>query len=156
MNFSMASASSATCTSCSKPAANKCGGCKTLSYCSKDCQSKDWPNHKATCKDVQLEKRLTRICGIIQQAYLEFTEATWDTPILRVEENGRTLVVYDGDQRMNKDYFLPFPEDLMVNKHMKMAIICAWKCGEALAWTHNVLARFLEGKTGRLLPKGLN
>ena len=27
-----------------------CSPCKTIRYCSRDCQSRDWPRHKAACK----------------------------------------------------------------------------------------------------------
>lgn len=30
----------------------KCGGCKQFSYCSKECQSKDWKGHKFVCKSL--------------------------------------------------------------------------------------------------------
>ena len=28
-------------------------GCKSFSYCSKDCQRSDWPSHKRLCKSIQ-------------------------------------------------------------------------------------------------------
>lgn len=31
-----------------------CGGCKTIRYCSKDCQLQDWPNHKKVCSRLYL------------------------------------------------------------------------------------------------------
>ena len=31
----------------------RCAGCKSFSYCSKDCQRSDWPSHKRVCKSVQ-------------------------------------------------------------------------------------------------------
>ncbi|KAK7039530.1 hypothetical protein R3P38DRAFT_3310802 [Favolaschia claudopus] len=44
-----------TCATCYKPETKKvkysrCGACKKPAYCSKECQAKDWPNHKRTCK----------------------------------------------------------------------------------------------------------
>ena len=30
-----------------------CAGCKSFSYCSKDCQRSDWPSHKRLCKSIQ-------------------------------------------------------------------------------------------------------
>lgn len=30
-----------------------CGGCRSVQYCSKDCQSNDWSRHKATCRSIR-------------------------------------------------------------------------------------------------------
>ena len=39
------------CSSCNKEKCTlQCDACKTEYYCSKECQLKDWPNHKDTCK----------------------------------------------------------------------------------------------------------
>src|SRR6184192_371695 len=35
--------------SCGKPNACRCSRCKKVSYCGRDCQIKDWPDHKAVC-----------------------------------------------------------------------------------------------------------
>jgi len=38
------------CEVCKLPAALKCGKCREVSYCSKECQAKDWKaGHKVTC-----------------------------------------------------------------------------------------------------------
>ena len=31
----------------------RCAGCKSFSYCSKDCQRSDWPSHKRLCKSIK-------------------------------------------------------------------------------------------------------
>lgn len=41
-----------TCANCCKEndgSFKKCGGCKTVAYCSKDCQKSGWPLHKGEC-----------------------------------------------------------------------------------------------------------
>ncbi|MBX9706219.1 MAG: zinc finger MYND domain-containing protein, partial [Gammaproteobacteria bacterium] len=38
------------CAGCGKNASLRCGGCHTVSYCSKDCQTAHWPTHRLSCK----------------------------------------------------------------------------------------------------------
>jgi len=44
------------CNKCGKSPGNEteklqfCGACKKVEYCSKDCQKKDWKDHKTACK----------------------------------------------------------------------------------------------------------
>lgn len=40
------------CSACTTTLA-KCGLCKCTAYCSKNCQTKDWPDHKPICKTLQ-------------------------------------------------------------------------------------------------------
>ncbi|XP_017109543.2 zinc finger MYND domain-containing protein 10 homolog [Drosophila bipectinata] len=37
------------CATCQAKAKKKCANCKQVHYCSRDCQLKDWPQHKTTC-----------------------------------------------------------------------------------------------------------
>ncbi|ALC45202.1 CG11253 [Drosophila busckii] len=37
------------CATCQKVAKKKCANCKQIQYCSRDCQLKDWPQHKSKC-----------------------------------------------------------------------------------------------------------
>ncbi|XP_013113063.2 zinc finger MYND domain-containing protein 10 homolog [Stomoxys calcitrans] len=37
------------CENCSNIAEKKCSKCKTIYYCSRECQLDDWPNHKSAC-----------------------------------------------------------------------------------------------------------
>ena len=36
-------------------------GCKSFSYCSKDCQRSDWPSHKRLCKSIQSLEPLNQL-----------------------------------------------------------------------------------------------
>tara|TARA_R110002003_G_scaffold110_5_gene9291 strand:+ start:4780 stop:5205 length:426 start_codon:yes stop_codon:yes gene_type:complete len=141
----MAPNTGAECATCGDAATNKCGGCKTYVYCGRECQAKAWPEHKITCKDVQLEKHLSRAAEIAHQAYLTFREDTWDTPIAKIEDTEDALIIYDGDQSLNKDYFVDFPHHLIKNRRAKMAILSMMMCNEPLAWMHNLLQGLVGG-----------
>ena len=40
------------CQVCGKDGRKKCGGCGKVQYCSRDCQTLDWKNHKTVCRKV--------------------------------------------------------------------------------------------------------
>lgn len=40
------------CGGCQKVAKKKCANCKQVHYCSRECQLKDWPSHKDSCKAI--------------------------------------------------------------------------------------------------------
>jgi hypothetical protein len=44
------------CFVCQKPGEKRCTKCWVARYCGKNCQTKDWPNHKAWCKQLPLFK----------------------------------------------------------------------------------------------------
>lgn len=41
------------CSNCQKPAETKCGRCKSVFYCSVECQKEQWPKHAKICKVVE-------------------------------------------------------------------------------------------------------
>ncbi|KAF1834600.1 hypothetical protein BDW02DRAFT_588746 [Decorospora gaudefroyi] len=130
----MATEAQAVCTVCGEPARSKCSACETDTashhYCGTACQTKDWPRHKRVCKelqDQQLAKTLARVADIAQQAYYDFRQNTWDTPIVKIEDGDDALVIYDGDQLKKAKHFIRFPEHL------------------PLAWMHNFITGLLEG-----------
>ncbi|KAF1846045.1 uncharacterized protein K460DRAFT_386407 [Cucurbitaria berberidis CBS 394.84] len=127
------------CSTCGDPATNKCGACKTAYYCTKDCQNKDWSKHKVHCKD-PFEKPLALAADLIQAAWLNFRENTWDTPIERVEVKEDELITYDGDQWAKSGQFVKFPNDLMPNDSVKAGVLCNMMCNEPLAYLYNFIS----------------
>ena len=47
---------SSSCHICGNVIASACGGCGNVSYCGRDCQRKDWKNHKNQCKCYKITK----------------------------------------------------------------------------------------------------
>ena len=52
----LATSSSSNCARCGNSAKNRCGACKSIFYCSTNCQREDWKRHKAKCKAIQLDQ----------------------------------------------------------------------------------------------------
>ncbi|KAH9867251.1 hypothetical protein IAQ61_007843 [Plenodomus lingam] len=136
-----------TCAACGNPATDKCSGCRSINYCGKFCQTTHWKSHKLTCEQRLLEKALSRVAILVQKAYFDFSEQTFDTQIIKVEECGDQWLIQDGDQQRKRTYFVKFPQHLMKNEQMKQAVLCAWKCNEALGFLHQLLSGLLDGKS---------
>ncbi len=47
------------CTICGSPTKSRCAQCHSVSYCGKECQSKDWKTHKPTCRSLAGGKWIT-------------------------------------------------------------------------------------------------
>ena len=48
------------CSLCGGPAASSCGRCKSVKYCSRNCQKLDWPRHKATCEAARKSRKVSK------------------------------------------------------------------------------------------------
>jgi hypothetical protein len=145
----MATEPQAQCEACGKPATSKCRGCKTdtyaHAYCGPECQKTDWPKYKSVCKDLQLEHTLERVAVVAQDAYLNFRELTWDTPIDRIETRAGEIITYDGDQMLNTRMFLKFPSKMIKEEKMRAAILTNWMCNEPLAFMFTLMTKLLQG-----------
>jgi hypothetical protein len=49
-----------TCSHCQKTSSKTCRSCRSVSYCSRSCQCKDWYLHKLICQRIQAERRSMR------------------------------------------------------------------------------------------------
>ena len=45
------------CGKCGKETKQKCGKCKIVFYCSKECQTSEWPSHKKFCQIAKLDEK---------------------------------------------------------------------------------------------------
>jgi hypothetical protein len=149
----MATGAEAACVVCREPAHNKCGACNpdtsSPHYCGKACQVKDWPAHKETCKDIQLEKKLTRVAAILQQGYCDFRKNTWDRRIVKIERLWNDdLVLHEADRirGINAKYFLQFPQHLVTDKRTGDAMLCVNVCNDPPAWMYSIIEGLLKGE----------
>lgn len=44
------------CSVCDKEATQRCSGCQSVYYCSRDHQRKDWKNHRSACRSYRIER----------------------------------------------------------------------------------------------------
>ncbi|KAH7072708.1 hypothetical protein BKA63DRAFT_48760 [Paraphoma chrysanthemicola] len=145
----MASEPTPNCHVCDKPTANKCSGCKSTarphSYCSQECQKKDWPKHKKACSDLKMEYWLAHAAVILQGAYLMLRQNTWDMPIRDIEVLEDKVIIHRGTDN-DKDYFVEFPKHLVKEDgdDVRNQVLCTWVCAESLAWMHDLAARLLS------------
>ncbi|UPX17777.1 uncharacterized protein EKO05_0008115 [Ascochyta rabiei] len=137
---------STACAVCKTSTTNKCTGCKTHTYCSKDCQAKDWSAHKVLCKDTQLERKLARVAEVVHEAYLTFRENTWDGVITKVEDKEDALIIHDGNNWGNPQHFTAFPHDVVPNsRRAKLGVLTAWTCDEPYAFMDTLIVKLLDG-----------
>ncbi|KAF5847890.1 hypothetical protein GGP41_009126, partial [Bipolaris sorokiniana] len=136
------------CAACGNPASNVCVGCKSDTYsryyCGKVCQTNDRPNHKNACKDAQLEKALTRIAEIVQQAYLNFCETTWDVPVLRIDRVPDGLEIHWADRTKSTSHFSRFAAHLAISQNVHEATLVAMCCNEPQAHLHGLIKALVE------------
>lgn len=108
------------------------------------CQTNDRPNHKNACKDAQLEKALTRIAEIVQQAYLNFCETTWDVPVLRIDRVPDGLEIHWADRTKSTSHFSRFAAHLAISQNVHEATLVAMCCNEPQAHLHGLIKALVE------------
>src|ERR1043165_7878559 len=48
------------CNVCQKPSKSQCGKCHQTYYCSKECQKKDWKEHKKSCGNLSTQQSISK------------------------------------------------------------------------------------------------
>lgn len=87
-----------TCAKCGKPATEKCGDCKKIFYCSKECQSTDWKKHKHQCNPILKDADVT--------SFLTWLSKEAGVPVRKINFGLLTRVIseFDGRSIMIDDY----------------------------------------------------
>ncbi|KAF1995141.1 hypothetical protein P154DRAFT_611366 [Amniculicola lignicola CBS 123094] len=88
-----------------------------------------------------------RAADILQVAYLDFRETTFDACIRKVEVRNDRLIAYDDPWQRGKfnGTFAKFPSHLVSNHKDKMALLCCMCCDEPYGYFKRVIEELLEG-----------
>jgi hypothetical protein len=147
-------AAAAECFVCGTPTTKPCSGCSDdprgettpTHYCSRDCQTKDWPAHKETCQHTRARKQLYRGAALAQDLFFVFRETLWEHEVkwLKVDGQEMTLQTFDGDQKMWP--LCPFPDGLVATVEVKRALLSMHNCGLAVGYMHDFFQQMFKGK----------
>jgi hypothetical protein len=131
------------CSRCNEPTTQKCAACKATYYCGSECQTKDWKDHKKTCKDLVMGKIIQRAGEVLQKSYLQFSEDTFSVYIKKIVDKGEFLEIYPG---IKNGWFMPFPHHLIKNEKDKAAVLTTMQCNESYAYMYGFVNNLLKGK----------
>jgi MYND finger len=109
------------CSVCNVPCPNslKCGHCKNVQYCSKACQSKNWPEHKTLCvQNVEL---------------VDLVQTVW-TILLDPLATQTKLCYYHGTKMIKSNLRVWFFEELCYDTNLEEAIEIAKTAVSTKSW----------------------
>ena len=80
------------CTVCGIPTAKKCGKCGKVWYCSRNCQTQDWKNHKGNCNPFDIKETEGKGLGVFATLDLDVGDLiVREDPILQFDGPGSFL-----------------------------------------------------------------
>ncbi|KAF2134012.1 hypothetical protein P153DRAFT_392635 [Dothidotthia symphoricarpi CBS 119687] len=130
------------CATCGKiPAVKRCSACKTVKYCSEQCQKNDWnPRHMQQCN---IEQRVKRAGALLQKLFLEVRERNFNFRIRSVERSSGELSYTPEPKVPGRLY--RFETDVQVSNAEKKMILSASTCMFSIAYFYDILRKMLEG-----------
>jgi hypothetical protein len=70
------------------------GDAIAIFYCGRDCQTKDWSDHKSHCRIMKRRQKLLRAANILQRALLTYRDILYDIDLTKIEEKDGMLYLY--------------------------------------------------------------
>lgn len=149
------------CSSCGADATTSCAGCtnvvclpsstKTWTYyCSKDCQGKDWLNHKETCKLLKNEidqQSFINAAQFLLDVFYVFRFTSFDLSVKSVEWVGDDLVVHEGKYEEGARV-VDAPFDLMksFDKETNTLLLSLMACDDTQGHMHHLIKMIMLGE----------
>ncbi|KAF5002171.1 hypothetical protein FGRMN_547 [Fusarium graminum] len=96
-------------------------------YCSRECQTEDWPNHKKKCNNLKRRKSLVRAVKLLKATFIAYREVMFDLHVTKIKTCGRALVVAHDRKRLG--WPAGFPGHLISNSEHKEAVLV-----KSMAW----------------------
>ena len=84
---------------------HQCGRCRSVSYCSTECQKAHYPAHKTNCYKVNLDRTVHRAGKLLQQIFYLFREKMSTEDVQSITRSATRFVVYM-DALQTSDRFL--------------------------------------------------
>jgi hypothetical protein len=153
MGVSNTAETTSLCVVCGKEAKLWCQACKfnindeetRTWYCSKECQTQHWVQHKAHCLEITSDIQVHRGARLAQAAFYIFRKHAFDVIVAHIREDKNLLVLRQQNPNVVNDMFIPFPQHLVPNKEAEEMLLTYCACEESVAILHNLLRMAFNG-----------
>jgi hypothetical protein len=135
------------CSICPNAGTLICPGCQDIplhagtKYCSKECQSADWANHKELHRAFKERKTLFRAAEVLQAVYYIYLEATIVSKPKRIERFPGRMIVH-----VNPLAPLEAPFSGFADEQEKFSFLTSISSSRMVRWMQDILVHMTKGK----------
>lgn len=154
------------CKICAADASTSCAGCTNVVcllntdhtrtyYCSKDCQTQDWLQHKDSCKKIKAQiedQSVINAAQFLTNAFYLYRLAAYDISVKSAAWKDTDLVVHEGDY--DKSYenggrVVDIPLDIMrdASGDTNKMLLSTYACDDLLGHLHHLIKLIMLGKS---------
>lgn len=135
------------CSGCSHAPEYQSGDSRVVFYCSRECQTLDWPNHQDYCENMQQRKILLRAAQVLKAAMLAYRETVYDVDLTKIEYRDGVLYLHQSQRSVSSQSKRgPFPNHLTDNIDHKEAALVKSQSTAATALLGPLTRKLLGGK----------
>ncbi|CAI7643443.1 unnamed protein product [Penicillium crustosum] len=134
------------CSGCSHAPEYQSGDSRVVFYCSRECQTLDWPNHQDYCENMQQRKILLRAAQVLKAAMLAYRETVYDVDLTKIEYRDGALYLHQSQRSVSSQSKRgPFPNHLTDNIDHKEAALVKSQSTAATALLGPLTRKLLGG-----------